>query len=90
MEFYDTTNTRTVRNLRAPLTNPTPSLPVVSWIQFLESFLTEGQRLRLAVRMKGLYRAVMGNASGFYALDLRSAQGRMTAIKVSVGLVKRR
>ena len=50
--------------------------------QFLEAFLNEGQRLRLAVRMKGLYRAVMGNASGFYALDLRSAQGRMAAIKV--------
>ena len=54
----------------------------VSLLQFLEAFLNEGQRLRLAVRMKGLYRAVMGNASGFYTLDLRSAQGRMAAIKV--------
>lgn len=50
--------------------------------QFLESFLNDGQRLRLAVRMKGLFRAVMGNPTGFYMLDLASAQGRMTAIKV--------
>lgn len=40
--------------------------------------------------MKGLYRAVMGTPSGFYALDLRSAQGRMAAIKVSVNSVKTR
>lgn len=52
-------------------------------MQFLESFLNEHQRLRLAVRMKGLFRAIMGNPTGFYTLDLASAQGRMTAIKVS-------
>lgn len=51
-------------------------------MQFLESFLNENQRLRLAVRMKGLFRAIMGNPTGFYTLDLASAQGRMTAIKV--------
>lgn len=51
-------------------------------LQFLESFLDGSQRLRLAVRMKGLYRAIMGNPTGFYTLDLSSAQGRLTAIKV--------
>ncbi|CBJ31908.1 Hypothetical leucine rich repeat calcium binding protein [Ectocarpus siliculosus] len=50
--------------------------------QFLESFLNAKQRLRLALRMKGLYRAIMGNPSGFYTLDLSSAQGRMAAIKL--------
>lgn len=50
--------------------------------QFLESFLDANERLRLAVRMKGLYRAIMGNPSGFYTLDLSSTQGRMAAIKV--------
>lgn len=52
-------------------------------IQFLESFLNENQRLRLVVRMNGLYRAVMGNPTGFYTLDLGSTQGRTTAVKVS-------
>lgn len=51
-------------------------------VQFLESFLNENQRLRLAVRMKGLFRAIMGNPTGFYTLDLASTQGRLTAIKV--------
>lgn len=51
-------------------------------VQFLGSFLSESQRLRLAVRMKGLFRAIMGNPSGFYMLDLASAQGRMAAVKV--------
>ncbi|CAM9197908.1 unnamed protein product [Ectocarpus sp. 13 AM-2016] len=50
--------------------------------QFLESFLNANQRLRLALRMKGLYRAIMGNPSGFYTLDLSSTQGRMAAIKL--------
>ncbi|CAM9291885.1 unnamed protein product [Ectocarpus fasciculatus] len=50
--------------------------------QFLETFLNGNQRLRLALRMKGLYRAIMGNPSGFYALDLSSSQGRMAAIKL--------
>ncbi|CAM9343850.1 unnamed protein product, partial [Scytosiphon promiscuus] len=50
--------------------------------QFLKSFLGVGERLRLAVRMKGLYRAIMGNPSGFYTLDLGSTQGRMAAIKL--------
>lgn len=51
-------------------------------MQFLKSFLGVSERLRLAVRMKGLYRAIMGNSTGFYTLDLGSAQGRMAAIKV--------
>ncbi|CAM9116440.1 unnamed protein product [Pylaiella littoralis] len=50
--------------------------------QFLESFLSETDRLRLVVRMKGLYRAVMGNPTGFYTLDLGSTQGRTAAIKL--------
>eukprot|EP00752_Nemacystus_decipiens_P005020 g4560.t1 len=50
--------------------------------QFLDSFLNESQRLRLAVRMKGMFRAIMGNPTGFYTLDLASPRGRMTAIKL--------
>lgn len=53
--------------------------------QFLESFLDAGQRLRLAVRMRGLYRAVMGNPTGSYLLDLGTTHGRLTAIKVMCG-----
>lgn len=52
--------------------------------QFLESYLDTKQRLRLAVRMRGLYRAVMGNPTGFYTLDLGSTQGRLAAVKVCI------
>lgn len=50
--------------------------------QFLDSFLDSRQRLRLAVRMRGMYRAVMGNPTGSYMIDLGSTRGRLAAQKV--------
>ncbi|CAM9606226.1 unnamed protein product, partial [Phaeothamnion confervicola] len=50
---------------------------------FIERMLTAEQRLRLAVRMRHMFRAVMGSPTGFYMLDLSVPKERWTAIRLS-------
>ncbi|CAM9374928.1 unnamed protein product, partial [Discosporangium mesarthrocarpum] len=51
--------------------------------RFLEAHLDAQQRLRLAIRMKYVFRAVMGNPTGLYVLDMREASGRLAATKLA-------
>jgi hypothetical protein len=49
---------------------------------FVESVLDRPQRLRLVVNMRGNFRALMGNPTGHYSLDLANAKDRWTAIRL--------